>query len=381
MNHKYQLIILGNKNSFSDELITLLLKGGNELGLSENNFRIIYADNFQELKRNEPAYCIYFGDVSVREENCDKLKFLQNEAIPILPIVNDLKAVNEILPDILHKINTMEVKNEDYCPQIVARILEGFSLLRKTRKIFISYKRDESSSVALQLFEILERHGFDVFLDTHSVPPAEDFQEELFHRMTDCDVVLMLYTKNFFSSKWTTEEFEKANSMSIGITQLVWPTVEINDKAKLFIPLNLEIPDFCDEDCSKLNDSKLRQIVNAIESIRARSLAARRSNILTEFVKTLRMMNIIFVQQENDLIVLENFKGKKKVLVIPTVGVPQSINYNISREYIESSDFSDVYLLYDHTYIKNKWLNYLTWLDKHLPVKTIKISEVENWLK
>lgn len=381
MTYKYQLIIFGNKEVFAEEVIRLLLERVNELGLCEDNFRIIYADNFQELKRNEPAYCIYFGDVSVREENCDKLGFLQNEAIPILPIVNDLKAVNEILPDILYKINAIEIKNKDDCHRIVASVLEGFSLLRKTRKIFISYKRDEASSVALQLFEILERHGFDVFLDTHSVPPAEDFQEELFHRMTDCDVVLMLYTKNFFSSKWTTEEFEKANSMSIGITQLVWPTVDVDNKAKLFIPLNLEISDFCDTNCSKLNDSRLQQIVNVVESIRARSLAARRSNILTEFVKTLTKLQIKFAQQSNDLIILENFKGMKKVLVISTVGIPQSLNYNISRRYIESSEFSDVFLLYDHTYIKNKWLNYLSWLNMHLPVKTMKVAEVENWLK
>lgn len=381
MNHKYQLIILGNKEPFAERVISLLLKRVNELRLSKDNFRIIYTENFQELKKNEPCYCIYFGDVSAKEEGIDELKFLQNEAIPILPVVNDLKAVATILPNILHQINAIEIKKEDDCQQIVARVLESFSLLRKTRKIFISYKRDESSSIALQLFEIFEKHGFDVFLDTHSVPPAEKFQEELFHRMTDCDVVLMLYTKNFFSSKWTNEEFDKANSMSIGITQLIWPDVETEAKTKLFVPMNLKISDFCDTNCSKLKDSKLQQIVNSVESIRARSLSARRSSILTEFVKALNNLKIDYVQQPNGLIVLENLKKIKKVLVISTVGIPQSLNYNNSRKYIESSDFSDVYLLYDHTYIKNNWLDYLVWLDKHLPVKTIKISEVENWLK
>lgn len=47
--------------------------------------------------------------------------------------------------------------------RIVNIALESFELLNNTRKIFISYKRNESTSVAIQLFEALEAHNFDVF--------------------------------------------------------------------------------------------------------------------------------------------------------------------------------------------------------------------------
>ena len=65
-------------------------------------------------------------------------------------------------------------------------------LLRENRKLFISYRRTDSSAVANQLFDAFVRNNYDVFLDTYSINPAKNFQEELHHRMTDCDVLIQL---------------------------------------------------------------------------------------------------------------------------------------------------------------------------------------------
>lgn len=381
MDYKYQLIVLGQNKLLKNKVLSLFFEEIKELGISKNNFRIISTDNFKDFKNNEPSYCIFFGNTANKNSYSEILERLKNDAVPILPVVENLNNVCKVLPAVLHKINALEIKAKCECSKIVSRILEGLSLLRKTRKVFISYKRDESSTVALQLFEMFERHGFDVFLDTHSVSPAKDFQEELFHRMVDCDVVLMLYTKNFFSSKWTKEEFDKANSMSIGIVKFVWPDVQADASAKLFIPFNLTETDFCDAGLQRLTIWSLQNAVNCIESVRARCLAARKSNIVNEFIKSAKNLNISYIHQPNDLIVMENFKGNKNVLVIPTVGIPQSMHYRFSKEFIESSKFSEAFLLYDHTYIRERWLNYLSWLDKYLPIKTVKVAEVEEWLK
>jgi len=37
------------------------------------------------------------------------------------------------------------------------------------RRVFVSYRRNESRDAAVQLFEELSARQFDVFLDTHSV--------------------------------------------------------------------------------------------------------------------------------------------------------------------------------------------------------------------
>ena len=41
----------------------------------------------------------------------------------------------------------------------VATVLENFRLLRQDRRLFISYKRDDSRRIAMQLYEALDRRG------------------------------------------------------------------------------------------------------------------------------------------------------------------------------------------------------------------------------
>src|SRR5690606_38654447 len=105
---------------------------------------------------------------------------------------------------------------------------------------FISYKRSESSIVAIQLYELLEKNNFDVFLDTHSVDKGEDFQEELWHRMTDSDVILMLNTDGFLKSEWCNKEMEKAHIKRIGIVHLIWPECTFEDFAYLSESIQLK---------------------------------------------------------------------------------------------------------------------------------------------
>ena len=71
--------------------------------------------------------------------------------------------------------------------------------------------------MAIQLYEALERNNFDVFLDTHSIKQGEPFQDELWHRMTDCDVIVLLNTKSFLESKWCKEEVAEASVKQIGV--------------------------------------------------------------------------------------------------------------------------------------------------------------------
>ena len=64
--------------------------------------------------------------------------------------------------------------------RLAARVLEGFGILRERRRLFISYRRVETSGIAAQLYEALDAIGFDVFLDTHGVlRPGEPFQDIL----------------------------------------------------------------------------------------------------------------------------------------------------------------------------------------------------------
>ncbi|MFY0675639.1 MAG: toll/interleukin-1 receptor domain-containing protein, partial [Bacteroidia bacterium] len=305
----------------------------------------------------------------------------------ILPIASDITKFQQQIPEELKNVNGFELASSNDIENLVSCILEGLSLLRLSRRLFISYKRDESSTVAIQLFEQLEKSGFDVFLDTHSIRPGEPFQDELWHRMADTDVVVLLNTPGFLNSNWTTQELAKANSMSIGILQVIWPSHKLERDAELSIPFQLTDSDFGNKIFKKpssyLSQDTISKIISQVESLRARSLASRQDNILTEFIASSTNVGKKVDLQSEKFISIKQSDGREAV-IIPTVGVPQAFTYNQSEELVARIKLKNVagaYLLYDHRNIREKWMKHLDWLDNYLPVKTIKIVKAEEWLK
>ena len=388
MKTKYQIVKIGSDNPFYKDVMETLYNHIDELGLAKDSILEIDESNFKdEYKGNAPTFCLYFGSNSGDFKNIDLLEVLINDANLILPVVVDLEKFSRQIPKELSNVNGFELTTSNDIEKLVSCILEGLSLLRLSRRLFISYKRDESSTVAIQLFEQLEKNGFDVFLDTHSIRPGEPFQEELWHRMADTDVVVLLNTPGFLNSNWTTQELAKANSMSIGILQVIWPSHKLERDAELSIPLQLNDTDFGNKiykkSTSYLNPDAISNIISQVESLRARSLASRQDNIITEFIASSKRVGKEADLQSEKFITVKRNDGKELV-IIPTVGVPQAFTYNQSEELvarIKSKNVAGAFLLFDHRNIREKWIKHLDWLDNYLPVRTIKIVKAEEWLK
>jgi hypothetical protein len=388
MTTKYQIIKLGVDNPFYEEVLDIMYHHIQELGLAKESILEIDENNFKtEYKGNAPTFCLYFGNNSGSYKNIDLLEILIKDANLVLPVASDLEKFSSQIPKELENVNGFELATNNDIEKLVSCILEGLSLLRLSRRLFISYKRDESSTVAIQLFEQLEKNGFDVFLDTHSIRPGEPFQEELWHRMADTDVVVLLNTPGFLNSNWTTQELAKANSMSIGILQVIWPSHKLERDAELSIPIQLSDSDFGNKIYKKptsyLNPNTVSNIISQVESLRARSLASRQDNIITEFIASSNRVGKKADLQSEKFITIQRSDGKELV-IIPTVGVPQAFTYNQSEELvarIKSKNVAGAFLLFDHRNIREKWIKHLDWLDNYLPVKTIKIVKAEEWLK
>lgn len=385
---KYQIVCLGSPNIYKAEILETLLQRIKDLGLKNDSIVVIDENNFdREYKLNAPAFGLYFGDENSDFRDLDKLQVLISKAILILPIVSDLTHFTVQMPGELKNVNGTCLNGTEGVEGIVSCILEGFGLLRASRKLFISYKRDESSSVAIQLFEQLEKNGFDVFLDTHSIRPGEQFQDELWHRMTDSDVIVVLNTPNFLKSNWCEQELAEANSKSIGILQLIWPGHVLEDMAKLSIPIQLSDTDFVksvvgDPIESRLTEETMSKIVQTVESLRARSLASRQNNLISEFVSASNKLKLDITLHPEQIITQRMANGKDRVF-IPTVGIPQSFTYHHSEDLsmrVKKNEIDSVFLLYDHRSIRDKWLNHMKWLDGQLKVKSTKIVGIEEWL-
>lgn len=335
---------------------------------------------------NQPTFSIYFGDQKGDFKDLPIVEKLIKDGTMILPVYYN--NFSDEIPKKLEKQNGIPYNDNQRC-RIANVVLQAFELLRSTRKIFISYKRSESTSVAIQMYEALESHHFDVFLDTHSIEKGESFQEELWHRMTDCDVILLLNTPGFLESYWCKEELAEAGSKQIGIVQLVWPNHNIESISHLSFPLKLESSDFVDgiydnKDKSKLNDDKIDEIVQQVESVRARNLASRQDNLITEFMSIAKQCGRNITVQPERFLTEDLFN--KKIIYIPTIGIPQSTNCQsaeIRHEFEKNLDNTCIRLIYDDLRIRDKWLKHLDWLNDNFKkdILTLKKQDFKKWLE
>src|SRR4029079_15742943 len=108
---------------------------------------------------------------------------------PVIPTIAAHGNFATQIPPQLHFSNGLRRRADDAeMNELAAAMLECVGLLRKQRRVFVSYRRTESRSAGMHLHDVLSSHGFDVFLDTHDVRPGEPFQDVLWHRLCDSDV-------------------------------------------------------------------------------------------------------------------------------------------------------------------------------------------------
>src|SRR5260370_5619537 len=190
---------------------------------------------------------VFFGSVSrprLSAQDVAMIDQLVADGSLIIPSVEDATKFTTLVPPQIAALNGISLSDcGAQFERLASRIVEGFGLLREKRRLFISYRRIETSGVAAQLYEALDAAGFDVFLDTHGVlRPGEPFQDILWHRLADTDVALLLDSPGFLASRWTVEELAPANTSNIQIRQPLWPGETEGSTAAFttFYPLTAE---------------------------------------------------------------------------------------------------------------------------------------------
>ena len=385
MTYKYQLIFLGDINNNACNTIKVrFFDKIHSIGLRENMFEVIYNETFERKYSNKkPSFVFYFGNLNHSEKDIDILKVLLDNGDAILPIYFGDNFEAEV-PKIIHVMNGRQYI-ADHIEKYINYAFESMRLLRENRKLFISYRRTDSSAVANQLFDAFVRNNYDVFLDTYSINPAKNFQEELHHRMTDCDVLIQLYTNDFKNSKWCNEEIISANQKQIGVVEIIWPDCTPDIHNLLCEPIQLTQKMFMNEDFHNgsccITEECIENIVNAVESVRARNLAARQDNLVGEFVEEARKQGRQLIQEYRYLV--ETLKDDIIRLFIPAIGIPQSYDCFDSLRFRKLLDNEkiELFLIYDDLRIRKKWVEHLEWLNESLEVKTIKKKDFELWLK
>lgn len=392
MSKYYQLILLGNTGSIASQKVkerffALLKERGMEANIIDvmNGTRTMASPSDGGYDSRKPTFAFYFGSQTHGNRDVPAIQKLMSTGDAIYPIFFTHGQFKQEIPDVLHTVNG-ECYIDDKLDSIVNVAFEELRLLRKKRRVFISYKRSESAAVANQLYDILSRCQFDVFLDTYSIRGAVDFQAELKHRITDSDVLIQLNSPNFMDSVWCKKEISEANARRVGVLQVNWPGIKQSESDQLCAVFNLEDWNFrrsCWKNASStLKNGILNEISSQVEAIRARNLAARQDNLIGEFVKEANRQGRTIIKEPAFLVERKN--NDRFWYFIPAIGVPQSVDCQESVKLSENwnqDKLEKVFLLYDDLSILPRWVDHLEWLNEYLDVKTIKKQDFEKWLK
>jgi len=174
----------------------------------------------QNVDANYPCLYLYWGSSSADSQyngTIDLGKMVN--AGSILPIVEDASKFIDFVPKALEGVNA-HIYDANGKKKLENRILAYFGFIEQNQKVFISYKRSDTSGVAIQLFDELTKLGYHPFLDSYSIEPGVDFQEYLKHELADSDVFILLNSKNYPKSQFTMEEIECAQKLNLGILQI-----------------------------------------------------------------------------------------------------------------------------------------------------------------
>lgn len=160
---------------------------GDELVIADHPLRFAPA-------QRTTAVAVYFGGPGGGAESVRGI--LDPTSVTVIPVAStETQVPNEIPPE-LRFLNCV-LKDRDGSDRLLSTVLECLGLLRRQRRILELPARRSGRRRDPDARSVV------VFLDTHGVLRAVDFQETLWHKLCDVDVMVMLESPTYFRSRWT----------------------------------------------------------------------------------------------------------------------------------------------------------------------------------
>lgn len=381
----YQLILLGAAHGHDTRLrrsVDLALQG---LGIPSNAITFLSDANAYNRSLKSPVMAVFFGSPESTADTALVTELI-DDSIVIAPVVSDFSQVNAEVPPQLRHVNAIVLgTNDEGITRLVTLVLETFRLLRRERRLFISYKRTGSQPLADRLYDALDARGFDVFIDVRSVPPAADFQSQLWHRMSDSDVVVLIDTPGFREGRWTAEELARANATNVQILHLLWPGQKEDPASSFSHFMKLRRRDFFEFIPMRgrwATKELVTRICDEVERLRAPAIAARHRYLVDNFCDAARDEGLDPSVQIEGWISLKT-EFNRTLAIVPAVGIPTSDRINEVFEAITDPavETREIWVIYDNRGVLRTWLSHLDWLDSYLPIRAVQMSKAPQLLK
>lgn len=344
----YQLAVLGAPSKAQIHALEKCLKSALEV------FNLRLGDEVQwevsptEFKPHQiqPSAVVYFGSANAKPSN---LEALLGRGIPVVPVVSRSRHAHIEIPPLLNSFDYLDY-SVGGAQSVAVALLESVGLLDRQRKVFLSYCREELSEAATQLFEMLSARHFEVFLDHDDNTLDRKFSHQLWHRLCDSDVLLMLDTPTYFERRWTNAEFGRALAKGIGVLRVGWPDSTSSARASTASLLQLAGSEF-NSSSKQFEESALQRICMKLEEVRSQSYAVRLVNFTSKVRIAVETSGGKFMGVGAHNMAYIRLSSGKCLKVELTLGVP--VNKQDSHYFLRQSDA----LIYDPIGLHATWFS------------------------
>lgn len=233
------------------------------------------------LDAEVPSVAVFLGSAmaAASEPLRQRVREALGMGIAVYPVVADLGAFAETVPDELQAINGVEWAGEDPARRIARLLLEEIGIEDKQRRVFISHKREDGLGAAEQLHDRLTHVGFRPFIDRFAIRTGQDVQEYIADALEDHAFLLLLETPLAHTSDWVYDEVDYALSHAMGILIVQWPDEPPPVPASDRLPrLALSREDLTrdDHEYDRLTETALDRLIGEIEGAHAYGIVRRR---------------------------------------------------------------------------------------------------------
>ncbi|MBF8272781.1 MAG: hypothetical protein HW380_1886 [Magnetococcales bacterium] len=388
MDIGYRVLFLGSTGPETTDIWRILIERVRELGLDPHRWLLYWSvSDFQAHKARGdvplPLAVIYWGNPGFVDR--EEIEDVAQRGLPVFPVVSsdDKDSIRKELPSDCQGFQCSFRDQQDWQDRLVNGILETFSLLRDRRRIFISYKRDETSAVAHQLFDALNGIGYRTFLDTAEIVPGHDFQTVLMHQLMDSDLLVLLDSPNLGRSDWVKKELDQAEDHGIGILRLTWPdNLSKLENWVFWQTENLPSSDFDDsEKLTRLVDGSINRILSKIERMRTQAVGRRMISLQGYCRDRAVSVGLVALHFPNGLMLQK--AGKPSAWLRLVAGVPVSLDFYQLYQSLPDLNLlpSRVSLFFNSSGIDPFWKGHLDWLNRELPILSLDQVALEEWLR
>jgi len=222
-------------------------------------------------------------------------------------------------------------------------VLALSGLAPEDRRVFISYRRAEALEVAEQLFEVLEKNRFDVFVDRFRIAPGYDFQERLTDELAHKSMILVLESATILQSPWIEYELAFAQQHELGRLAIHLPggakVPWLDDENRVVVAPGELSPPLSGPDASvnaaqRLESVALDRVVSRLVAEHTYALLRRRVALLDAVRVALAIRGVTNqrVDQRGHLhAVASTAKGPKEYVVWATPRPPEIDDFRVAH--------------------------------------------------